>query len=676
MAVTVKGSGGIAIASNTTAQFTAPAVVDADDLFVMSTSYNQPAFEPPTPTGWTAGPVITVSTSMKVKLFWKWAAGTEDGTAQGWLSGQWSTASAKGIAWISLGGVVRALWDAMSDAQRFATMFALSVSSEAVPAVSTDVGLKFTPISFWNERTSTATTAGTISPPSGYTLTPNMTYRTGGGVCQGAVAWPTSLAEETDGSVGSGSWGNASAGGISLITVAVPTGVNTQSAALTGTGTLTAVGTVPPSAGTAALSGTGSLSGSGKPAAGGSGALSGTGTLGVVAGPADLPFAYPLAFPMFADHRFGNPGPEETKAAAAASHTRDPDVALEADMQVLATGEVVLQHDDTIDRMADATSPITTGNVIDLTLTQWRTILERYNTGFSGSPLRPPGELVDLAADYGPFSAVAGNKLLLLEVKTGTVVSTCLAQLRALGLRRQTIVNCNTVGDYTAAVAAGFETCYQNDTPNFTTLAAAGVKHVSVEKSSVTSTMTTNAHAAGIRVWSYTINSTTDRDTFLGNGGDGVISNGAAALKNTAARTASLSGTGTLVASGSPAVPRTGALSGTGSLSAVGTPAAPTSGALSGTGTLTAVPTPRLVTGAALSGLGTLLAAGVPQVSRSGALSGTGTLTGSGTAGGGGSGGMYAIRGGVRKAGVLYVIRGGVRKVLTRSVIIAGAKRT
>lgn len=47
---------------------------------------------------------------------------------------------------------------------------------------------------------------------------------------------------------------------------------------------------------------------------------------------------------------------------------------LECDVHLSADGHVIVMHDETIDRMADADSPLTTGAIAELTLDQLRTV--------------------------------------------------------------------------------------------------------------------------------------------------------------------------------------------------------------------------------------------------------------------------------------------------------------
>jgi hypothetical protein len=98
--------------------------------------------------------------------------------------------------------------------------------------------------------------------------------------------------------------------------------------------------------------------------------------------------------------------------------------------------------------------------------------------------------------------------------------------------------------------------------------------------------------------------------------------------------TASLAGSGTLTATGSPAGSSTAPLTGTGSLAASGAPTATQTAALTGTGTLSATGTAGQngAATAALTGSGTLTATGTPRYTQVITMTGTGALTATGKA--------------------------------------------
>ena len=228
-------------------------------------------------------------------------------------------------------------------------------------------------------------------------------------------------------------------------------------------------------------------------------------------------------------HRGGNPGPEETGVAYDASDAISPTISAEGDMHVLADGSTIaLCHDDTIDRTASPSSPITTGAVASFTPAQWATITMKTNTGFTG-PDAPAGTLAMLAEKYGPGGSAGHRRILVLEAKGGDATA-MIAAIKSLGLAGQTIVQGFTLADVVEAVQAGLHGLYLNDAPNWASLASSGIEHVGMSSAAITAQACTDAHAAGIKVWAYTVNSASQRNTLRGLGVDAFFTNAAGTL--------------------------------------------------------------------------------------------------------------------------------------------------
>lgn len=554
MAWSVVDSGGFAIATTAALQFTPNVAVNADDLMVIMACTNPATTTAPTPTGWTAGPVENVSASMRSWAFWKWAAGTENGVAQAWTGSQWTTSATKAVAWIIVRGVNKTEWNAMTDGERFAIASFLSTTSESVPTLTTDTAWKFGHVSLWNERSSTESTASDLLAPSGYTLTSDITFRTGSGVCQAAVAWPTALPEETDGSVGSGSWTNLGAGGITLLTVGFPTGAaltriskttsttwNTRARVAKTTATtwetrarLTKTTATTWDVASPLTRITKTTATTWDVAAAMSRITKSTATTWDVRARIAKTTATTwatrarvaktqattwavgsliseAAWPAYIGHRGSDPGPEETLYAYDTLWGRSPDYWHEGDLQTLNDGTTMVgSHDDTINRMY-ASGPVSSGNISAMTPTQWDATMLHVNSGFSGSD-RPAMRVSAWTAKYGRAGS-AGTALGLWEVKTGTDVADALVTMD--GQQGSVILNCNSLADAQAVQAAGFSAAYQTNTPNFTQFTANGIKYLSINETSMTGTIGTNAAAAGVKVLVYTINSTAERDSML-----------------------------------------------------------------------------------------------------------------------------------------------------------------
>lgn len=244
--------------------------------------------------------------------------------------------------------------------------------------------------------------------------------------------------------------------------------------------------------------------------------------------PPALLFTWPVRALEYAAHRGGDPGPEETDHAYTTSDGWS-DSAAEGDMQINASGSVVLMHDDTIDRTASPNSPTTTGSVSAMTDAQWAAHLCEANAGLS-APDSPPSTLASLAALHGP-GGTHGGRLLVLENKVGTDATVTVAAIKALSIEDRTIFNGYTYSDVTYARQQGLSAMYQASTPevnaglNFAAIKADGIDRLAIDKSVVTAQFCTDAHAAGLDVWTYLINSTSERDTYVGYGVDGIFTN-------------------------------------------------------------------------------------------------------------------------------------------------------
>lgn len=514
MAWSVVDSGGFGTASNTTATFTPNVTVNADDLMVLQVDCNPATYVPGTPTGWTAGPVSNVSASMRTFAFWKWAAGTENGNAQAWTSSQWATSVNKAIGWIIIRGVDKTMWNAMSDADRFEQVSTLSSATESVPTQTTDTSKKFGHVSMWNERSSTPTAAGTITVPSGYTMTSDMTWRTGAGACNATVAWPTSLPEETDGSVGSGSWGNEAAGGVTVLTVAFPTGAATTTVA----GGVSGI-TVSALAGTVSAGGSASVSG-------GVSSVTVTAPKGVP-GPVSSDVVSSISYPAIAAHRGGmGVKPQNTMTAFTYAAALSANVALEMDVQVNASGSLVLWHDSTVDAVGvNSSGTPQTGTVVSKTDTQWDALCVTWPAGFTGPPPAPAAYWRNIVETYRN-----SGRVLMPEIKATAAGAPLVASIVANGMQGQCIVQSFDASDLTQVVAAGIDAILLDNTPDYSAMVAAGIGHVGIDYTVVTGTQVTDAHAVGIKVWCYTPNTVAARDSLLAIGVDGFITNKPATL--------------------------------------------------------------------------------------------------------------------------------------------------
>lgn len=234
-----------------------------------------------------------------------------------------------------------------------------------------------------------------------------------------------------------------------------------------------------------------------------------------------------LTYPAFAAHRGGNPGPEETMHAYQAAELVGPSVLLEMDILTLVDGTLVLNHDDTIDRMASSSSPITTGSVATFTAAQWATLLWHDNNLTTGA--WPAAFWSDILGRYK-----SGPRLLMPEIKNTSARTGLIQSIIDNQMQGKCIVQGFGLSDVQAAAAAGLHTIYLSNAPTISTLVSSGIGHVGIDYATLTggtgATIVSDAHAAGIKVWVYTVNTTANRDTALAAGADAFFTNEPALL--------------------------------------------------------------------------------------------------------------------------------------------------
>lgn len=224
----------------------------------------------------------------------------------------------------------------------------------------------------------------------------------------------------------------------------------------------------------------------------------------------DLVSAMP-AFSIVAHRGGANENPQNTMLAFHHAATIVGIAGLECDLHTNADDTLVMSHDPSVDSWTDST-----GTVISKTDAQWNTI---QANAIAGDGPTPVGYWSQLADAYG------GIHVLAPEAKSATSIVPLINDVLARNLQRATVVQSFTYARVQAAVQAGIYGLFLTNAPNFTTLVADGVQFIGVEMASVTEAMCDNAHAAGIKVWAYTVNNTTNRDAMLALGVDGVFTN-------------------------------------------------------------------------------------------------------------------------------------------------------
>lgn len=229
-------------------------------------------------------------------------------------------------------------------------------------------------------------------------------------------------------------------------------------------------------------------------------------------------FTYPVVYPLYIAHRGGMPGPEEVMFSYEQAYARSASLAHEMDFQILSdTTTVVGCHDTTITRTADASSPFTTGNVNSFTPAQWATI--RFKPESGTDTWRLAATLADYAAAFG--SLQSRSVLFTPEIKAGLGATQPINEIKRLNLADRSIVQSFTLAYVQAAAAAGLEACYiATAVPVWATIKGYGINHVCMNKTIWTGTDITNAHAAGLKCWAFTVNTVAERDSWLALGMD------------------------------------------------------------------------------------------------------------------------------------------------------------
>jgi len=227
--------------------------------------------------------------------------------------------------------------------------------------------------------------------------------------------------------------------------------------------------------------------------------------------------------PLVVAHRGASgQAPENTLAAyrlALAQGAR----AAETDVFLTADGHVVALHDRTLDRTTDGT-----GAVADHTLAQLRSLDAGswFDPGFAGEGVPTLGELLDLTRDAA---------VLCVEIKAGDgIVAAIAEQLDARAMRDQVVIfsfDADAVGQagvvlpdvpsLLLASRSGSPRIYDPGVIDQALLLAADA--LGFNHQALTQSLVDGAHAAGLAVFTYTVNKQADLMRVRELGVDGVI---------------------------------------------------------------------------------------------------------------------------------------------------------
>lgn len=238
-------------------------------------------------------------------------------------------------------------------------------------------------------------------------------------------------------------------------------------------------------------------------------------------------YSFPIPTPRIINHRSYNPGPGNTIDGFLLGLTVSAAIDFDIDLQRLAGGGSdpdmwAMCHDTTIDGLVHATSPIQTGEVdTDFTLPQWRTVRFRNqdNTGWALA-----GTLQDVADEFGPGGpSFDADRIFWLEVKTTSPYADGIAAIVNSGLAPHSVFSSFSRAAVQAAKAAGFMTQFITNAPVMAELIADEVDVLGINKANLTPQIIADATAAGILLCPYEINTVEERDQWIADGADLIV---------------------------------------------------------------------------------------------------------------------------------------------------------
>jgi len=482
MAIVRRGHMAVATASTSSSSLTLPTGLEDGDVGILTCTYN-PVGVPTSPSGWDLVSTLQYSASMEARIYTRTLGASDSGTL---VPLAWPGPAKTAWQVAVYGGVEPLPPDA------FGGLLSVGATTNQPNANATSTKPVVT-LSFWHERSSAP--SSTLVAPAGMTLV-GAGFGTGGGACSIGAAEnlsPTAGA----GTVGGGTWTqNVSNQGVITFTVGL--------AALNATTVTGGPATLEVQAHEGVAAGTDGPVVQGKAAP-----LTLTSYRDLL-GPVSNDVVGTTTYPAYAAHRGGAAThPQGTLRAYLANVVGRPGIAAEMDVRLNADGSLVLYHDQDYNGTP----------VASMTDAQWAAAEIAWPPGYSGP------------ATYGAFwreivAMFRGTGTLILpEVKQSSGLHELIASVVANSMQRQVIVQSFNLADLPPVVAAGIEALHLTNTPNWSSLLAAGVKHVGVEMGSVTSVLVANAHANGLKVWTYTPNNTAARDNLLAMGVDGFFTN-------------------------------------------------------------------------------------------------------------------------------------------------------
>lgn len=218
-----------------------------------------------------------------------------------------------------------------------------------------------------------------------------------------------------------------------------------------------------------------------------------------------------IAYPAIAAHRGGRDlYPEGSMIAFRACVANYPGTILEMDVRPLKDGTLVVCHDATVDRIATGG---VTGKVADMTVSQWQA-LKVKNT--SGTATGQAAFLSDVITEYGGTDVV-----LMIELKDYSEAARNRYVEQLWPYREQLVSACFDTNVARMLAGSGFSGQYLATKPPAEYPPWAD--HVALLHENITPTVVQQAHAAGAKLWAWTVNDAATKHRLLAMGVDGII---------------------------------------------------------------------------------------------------------------------------------------------------------
>jgi glycerophosphoryl diester phosphodiesterase len=220
-----------------------------------------------------------------------------------------------------------------------------------------------------------------------------------------------------------------------------------------------------------------------------------------------------LEAPVLVAHRGGGAEFPENTLYSMDHVAPYPTVIIDADVQRTASGALILNHDDTLDRTSRLSGPIS-----GYTETTWQTVPVRWPSGSTWQP-QPAvfgSTWKQLADKWG------GKRILSVEGKTPGASSALIADVVARGIQSRVVFNSFSLDQCRRAVAAGIPAVVTYPgVPDLDAAEAAGVWGVSLYAQYATRATLADANRRGLKVLVLQVSTQKQMESYLERGAYG-----------------------------------------------------------------------------------------------------------------------------------------------------------